>query len=465
MAHVISTFGLGFGDEGKGATVDWLCRHHQVNPRAIPPLVVRYNGGPQCSHAVTLPDGRVHCFHQFGSGTLSGCRTYLYRSMIVDPLSLYREGMDIAKNFKDVHVDFAQPPFHLMSIHPGCLITTRFHKLWNKLVCAQYNVGTCGFGVGITRELSLVHGRPRVISVVDLMLGRAALGYKLSDLKEYLIWRAFENNVPSQPLKDLEVRFVLSDLLEKWTEMVGRGLQSFDSPSFSETYILEGAQGFLLDQEYGFLPNNTWSDLSTGAAMEFLSDYNAMPGKDHTHEFLGITRCYATRHGNGPFPTQYMPSRLSRLTRDPLVDPNNPSNQYQGDFRFGMFDEVLFKYACENIGKAMPLTGLVVNHMDEYPRDELVCSGYAPIGQAGLTSYLSGSRTLPGEYASKRATSLLIQVEEEGLSTTKVPKGQFLPRLAGLSKLPVVLVGNGPSHTDREVCDITPSSLVLETVS
>jgi adenylosuccinate synthase len=75
MKRAIITVGLGFGDEGKGATVDALTRQFEAD------LVVRYCGGSQAGHNVQLPDGRRHTFSQFGAGTLagtpSGARTYL----------------------------------------------------------------------------------------------------------------------------------------------------------------------------------------------------------------------------------------------------------------------------------------------------------------------------------------------------------------------------------------------------
>src|ERR1700731_673121 len=65
MRRAIVTVGMGFGDEGKGATVDFLCRPHGAD------LVVRYSGGSQAGHNVQLPDGRRHTFSQFGAGTLA----------------------------------------------------------------------------------------------------------------------------------------------------------------------------------------------------------------------------------------------------------------------------------------------------------------------------------------------------------------------------------------------------------
>ena len=68
MKRAIITVGLGFGDEGKGATVDFLARRLEAD------LVVRYCGGSQAGHNVELPDGRRHTFSQFGAGTLRESR-------------------------------------------------------------------------------------------------------------------------------------------------------------------------------------------------------------------------------------------------------------------------------------------------------------------------------------------------------------------------------------------------------
>jgi adenylosuccinate synthase len=75
---------IGFGDSGKGTTVDYLCQIHG------PEAVVRYSGGAQASHTVVRGD-LTHKFHSYGSGTLLGVPTYLSRYMIVDPLSIWQE--------------------------------------------------------------------------------------------------------------------------------------------------------------------------------------------------------------------------------------------------------------------------------------------------------------------------------------------------------------------------------------
>ena len=83
----IIVVGLGFGDEAKGATVDFLCAQDDVAG------VVRFNGGAQAAHNV-VADGRHHTFRQFGSGTLSGVPTFLSRYCLVEPIGLAGEAED-----------------------------------------------------------------------------------------------------------------------------------------------------------------------------------------------------------------------------------------------------------------------------------------------------------------------------------------------------------------------------------
>src|SRR5262249_48054229 len=115
MKRAIITVGLGFGDEGKGATVDFLTRKFEAD------LVVRYCGGSQAGHNVELPDGRRHTFSQFGAGTLAAVpappRTYLGPNVIIDPLALAREADHLAE--LGVRI-----PTQLLTVHPRCLVVT-----------------------------------------------------------------------------------------------------------------------------------------------------------------------------------------------------------------------------------------------------------------------------------------------------------------------------------------------------
>src|SRR5262249_8795597 len=79
MAKVV--IGAGYGDEGKGLMTDALAA--SFGPAAT---VVRFNGGAQAGHTVTLASGRRHVFHHIGSGTLAGVRTFLSRFFVANPI-------------------------------------------------------------------------------------------------------------------------------------------------------------------------------------------------------------------------------------------------------------------------------------------------------------------------------------------------------------------------------------------
>src|SRR5213080_128782 len=93
VKRAVITVGLGFGDEGKGATVDFLTRQLGAD------LVVRYCGGSQAGHNVELPGGARHTFAQFGAGTLAPerPRTYLGPAVVIDPPAMLREARHLAE--------------------------------------------------------------------------------------------------------------------------------------------------------------------------------------------------------------------------------------------------------------------------------------------------------------------------------------------------------------------------------
>lgn len=84
-----AVIGLGFGDEGKGITTDYLCS------KTKNPLVVRFCGGSQVGHTV-VHNGIRHVFSSFGSGTLRGVPTYWSHKCALDPIGMLNE-LDVLK--------------------------------------------------------------------------------------------------------------------------------------------------------------------------------------------------------------------------------------------------------------------------------------------------------------------------------------------------------------------------------
>ena len=405
----IITVGLGFGDEGKGATVDFLTRELKAD------LVVRYCGGAQAGHNVELPDGLRHTFSQFGAGTLAGARTYLGPRMTISPTTLPPE----AEHLQSLGVD---DPWSLITVHPDCLVATHYHVLMNRLreqARGDARHGSCGMGIGETRHYWLQHGQDAVFAR-DL-LDHQVLRAKLTLLRERFLLEMQElGHIDADLAATLHKALPLAEanLLQSTSDE----LAIVSRMPVCETVIFEGAQGVLLDEWYGFHPYTTWSTVTPLHALEMLEEYDC-----ETTEILGITRAYTTRHGAGPFPT------WSRAMSAKMVDQGNPHNDWQGGIRFGALDLMLLKYAA-HITK---VDGIFVNCLDELPAQPRLVAEYAELDQLPIPKTLREQEELTKILES--ATPIVQQATES----------EILDALSAVA--PIVGAGRGPKCTDREL--------------
>jgi adenylosuccinate synthase len=302
--------GLGWGDEGKGSTTQWLVEQYNAD------LIVKYSGGCQAAHNVVDETGRRFTFSQLGSTLRDNVPTYIWRNFIVDPLAMLNEAdglRDFLGNDKD--------PLRNVYVHPDCPIIEGHHIHWNRNEKAAHKHGTCGRGVGECRNQFRTQ-RENSISAYDLIAG---------NLKEF-------------------------DLIPRFIEWVSRVHIREHPPEF-KTAVFEGSQGILLDESVGFHPHTTWSTVRFDAA-HFC--YKHL--KIEQHQNIGVIRTYHTRHGAGPFPTE---CDLG------LTDSGNPTGEFQGPMRYGRFDYVLFNYATENAGDK--LDRIVITHCDQDQKFRCVC--------------------------------------------------------------------------------------------
>ncbi len=423
MHRAIIIQGLGFGDEGKGATVDFLAREFSAE------LVVRSCGGSQAAHNVVLPDGRRHVFAQFGSGTLAGAATYLGEQMIINPPAMHAE----ARHLQELTGDDA---FERLTVHPRALVSTMYHQQLNRLRELSRGAdrhGSCGHGIGETRNYWLRHGLDAIFAA-DLH-DREALSAKLELLRQRALIDAqqFIEHVPHDEQWRLE-RFLeaVAPLVDD-LQRLGRPIDLQAAPPDCETAIFEGAQGVLLDEWRGFHPYATWSTVTLHHAL-------AMAEAAGAEELcvLGLTRAYMTRHGAGPLPT------FDVALDAQLSDPGNPANAWQGAMRRGWLDLVLLRYAVESAGAQ--LDGLVVNHLDHLTGlAPQICIGYRlPDGRQ-----LDRLTVSPAPHLSEqeRLTALLMQGAPiyEQLSTKRL-----VERLAD-EIAPLAISSTGPTVADRMV--------------
>ncbi|MFZ1412246.1 MAG: adenylosuccinate synthetase [Micropruina sp.] len=328
-AHIV--VGLAWGDEGKGATVDLLAAHHRAD------RVVRFNGGQQAAHNVMVGDLH-HTFQSYGSGTLTGVPTWISHFCTVEPTSALRER--IALRSKGVDAE-------LINVDLDALVTTGLHVAANRAREAARGEGHHGstgrgFGETIAYSLDFPEAAPRVRDLQNAdsyfdKLDTLARYYADAGLLDpnlhgsYVLQAEEQLEHAAQVFRPVETGELLEQLAHGHT-------------------IFEGAQGFWLDENFGFQPHTTWSTTTPANARRLAREAGLT---DVTT--VGALRTYATRHGAGPLPGE------GQLHRRP-AEPHNSDTAFAGTFRVGAHDPELLR-ACIDITQP---DVLAVSHVDVY---------------------------------------------------------------------------------------------------
>lgn len=313
--------GLGYGDEGKGITTDYLCSQY---PDA---LVIRHSGGQQAGHTVEL-DGVRHVFSNFGSGTLRGNSTYLSKFVTIDPVGIVNEYKILEnESVKDI----------VLFIDAGAPITTPYEKWFNVSVEAKNGFGTVGVGVGATWRREEAHFHlsfedlfyPEIFEIKLEQIRQHFYRYKSGDLNEFLDACKLLRNI--------------ADI-------------TWGMPQPVNNFIFEGSQGLMLDKKFGFFPNVTRSNTGSKNILKLTGKFNPYI----------VTRPYETRHGNGPVTGIAFPE-------NPFVDniiETNVTNEYQGEFRKQMLNLDTLKYAIHKdkylLTEYLTLVVTCTDHMKSY---------------------------------------------------------------------------------------------------
>ncbi|MFC1404049.1 MULTISPECIES: adenylosuccinate synthetase [Streptacidiphilus] len=416
---------LGYGDAGKGAVVDRLCRSDGVD------TVVRFNGGAQAGHNVVTRDGRQHTFAQFGSGTfVPGVRTHLSRFMLVDPLALAAE----AAHLRTLGVRDA---FARLTVDRRALLTTPYHAAANRHREAARGTarhGSCGLGVGETARYALAH--PRSAPTAGDCAAPARLLTVLTRLRERLTDELGLGAPLGPPPEDCATAF------RAFAEQVALADENHLAAALRRgPVVLEGAQGVLLDEWHGFHPYTTWSTTTFGNAGTLLAEAGAAPGSALR---LGVLRTYTVRHGPGPLVTEN--PALGRA----LPEPHNGHGRWQGAFRRGDFDAVAHRYALAVCARSAfgAVQALALTHLDAPARHPYlsICETYDLDGDE-IHDLPTGP---PGDLRRQAALTTRLLRARPGRTHTPGPDPHsWAEVVADTLDTPVLLRSHGPRAVDR----------------
>lgn len=360
-AHIV--VGLGFGDEGKGLATDWLCGRAIAQGR--PPLVVRFNGGHQAGHTVTTDGGQSHVFSNFGAGTLRGVLTYWSGYCTFSPGSMLKE-------YEALVAAGAAPRLLVDAL---CPVTTQYDVLYNRALETTRGVarhGSCGLGFGATVERH--EQTPLRLYAQDLRFP-AVFGYKLGQIRAHYRARikvetTFDFDQLDHDAEDRRFAAHAATLTRLHAENTIRLVNEaevFAADAPWQTYVFEGAQGILLDMDFGLFPHVTRSHTTSANALALLR--RNQPALAAAAEVHYITRAYHTRHGAGPLPHE-APVALINTAQE-----TNQLNDYQGSFRTGPLSIELLNYAltCDAARAADLRQHLLVTCLDQLPDGLLPC--------------------------------------------------------------------------------------------
>ena len=339
-----STFivlGSQYGDEGKGATTDYLCRLLKNNGTVVN---VRFNGGHQAGHTVwgavqarrssrvpiyptTILNHHRHVFSSLGSGSFQGAITYYSKHCTIYPSTLLKE-MD--------SLSFHNVPYNLL-LDEECMLTTTYDVNFNRYTELVNNHGSCGMGFGATVQRTL-EGVPLYAKhLIKKNFSDQHLTQKLLEVKLYYVKKFAQMGVDeSNAYHPENVNFAKALSYMKRIRQKVKIISEIKVFESFNHFVFEGAQGILLDQTHGDFPHVTRSNTTSRNALEMIRRYDLPLPVINL-----VTRCYQTRHGNGPMSNEELPLTISQ------VEETNTKNSWQGDFRTAVFDHDTFRRALE----------------------------------------------------------------------------------------------------------------------
>ncbi len=415
--------GAQWGDEGKGKIVDLLSDKFDA--------VARYQGGHNAGHTVFIGDQKF-ILKLIPSGILRpGVLAVIGNGVVIDPAALLEEISALERMGIDVRSQ--------LKISNRAHVIFPFHRTIEKISEGRENrvaIGTTSRGIGPCYEDKIARRGIRIADFVDVDF--ADLYCSLAEDKQ-LIADAFNiaERVDFQEILDRykqfaeQVRPMACDTSHLLNAMIRDG----------KSVLFEGAQGTMLDIDFGTYPFVTSSSASAGGAC---TGTGVPPTK--IDAIIGVSKAYITRVGAGPFPSEDLTEVGEQIRR-----AGNEYGSVTGrPRRCGWFDVPLLRYTAEVNGfDSLIITKLdVLDELDEVP----VCVAYEVAGKV-MTQMPASTRRmeaikpifehLPGW---KQSTRGITQVTELPPKARK-----YLDFLEQKTEVEIGSVSNGPERNETMI--------------
>lgn len=418
MAKVDVLLGLQWGDEGKGKIVDVLAPKYDI--------VARFQGGPNAGHTLEF-DGIKHVLHQIPSGIFrKNIRNVIGNGVVLDPV-IFKVEIEKLQKF---NLDITQNLF--VSKRAQLIVPT--HRLLDQAYETAKGVDKIGStlkGIGPTYQDKI---------------GRQ--GLRVGDILSPNFLERFEKltKIHFNILKEYDIQYDWEELKGKFLEAVDflKQFQIIESEYFlnqelkaGSTILAEGAQGSLLDIDFGSYPFVTSSTTVTAGACTGLG----VPPKN-IGEVYGIFKAYSTRVGSGPFPTELSDDQGELMRKE----GNEFGSTTGRPRRCGWIDLPSLKYSIM-INGVTQLLMMKADVLNVFPIIK-VCTHYQLTD--GTTSSI-----LPYEYVSQQVTPIYKEMKGwncslKGIDGNSIPAelNDYIEFLERELEVPITLISIGPDRTE-----------------
>ena len=333
--------GLQWGDEGKGKIVDVLTQNYDI--------IARFQGGPNAGHTLEF-DGIKHVLHTIPSGIFhENAVNVVGNGVVIDPVIFKRE----LDNLKQFNIDIKSRLLISRKAHL-ILPTHRLLDAASEASKGKAKIGSTLKGIGPTYMDKTGRNGIRVgdIEMKDWKSRYRALADKHEAMIDY-----YKAEI-EYDLKELEAEFFAAVKVLKELTFIDSEEYLYRAQQDGKKILAEGAQGSLLDIDFGTYPYVTSSNTTAAGACTGLG---VAPNK--IGEVFGIFKAYTTRVGSGPFPTELFDDygeTMGRVGREFGATTGRPR-------RCGWLDLVALKYAVQvnGVTQLMMMKGDVLSGFDK----------------------------------------------------------------------------------------------------
>lgn len=408
--------GLQWGDEGKGKIVDYFAPQYDI--------IARFQGGPNAGHTLYVQGQKV-VLHQIPSGVFHQHTINLIgNGVVLDPVTLKKEcetvagfGVDVRKNL------FISKRTHLI------LPTHRALDKASELQKGEGKIGSTLKGIGPAYMDKTGRNGLRVGDLLDKSFTTNYIKLRLKHQ------RLLDNFNFTEDITSWEEEFFEAIEFLKTLNIVNGEYFINDQLKAGKTVLAEGAQGSMLDIDFGTFPFVTSSSTITAGVCNGLG---VAPQK--IRDVLGVTKAYCTRVGGGPFPTE-----LEDETGEALRKAGNEFGATTGrPRRCGWIDLVALQFACMING----VTKVVMTKAD-------VLDNFTPL-QVCTAYKIDGEETSEIPFQMTRVKIEPVLREFEGwhtdttackdTATLPVKMKEYIDFINNFIGVPVAWVSNGPGR-------------------